>query len=134
MRRLGEEDHPFLNAKVGRGVNVHRLSQVFFTWLLRCPRPCRFLPLLALPVVGALLGWGAWQSGRLWAWLGFGIWFVWLAANLIAHVLLSLREGRDLEARQRFLRRFVTVSFVIYLAAFLAVMLLFQFFRERVSP
>ena len=130
MRRLGEEDHLFLNAKVGRGVNVHRLSQAFFAWLLRCPRPCRFLPLLALPVLGALLGWGAWQSGRLWAWLGFGIWFVWLAANLIAHVLLSLREGRDLEAR----RRFVTVSFVICLAAFLAVMLLFQFFRERVSP
>ena len=134
MRRLGEEDHPFLNAKVGRGVNVHRLSQVFFAWLLRCPRPCQFLPLLALPVLGALLGWGAWQSGRLWTWLGFGIWFVWLAANLIAHVLLSLREGRDLEARRRFLRRFVTVSFVICLAAFLAVMLLFQFFRERVSP
>ena len=116
MRRLGEEDHPFLNAKVGRGVNVHRLSQVFFTWLLRCPRPCRFLPLLALPVVGALLGW---------AWLGFGIWFVWLAANLIAHVLLSLREGRDLGASRRFLRRFVTVSFVFCWAAFVAVMLLF---------
>ena len=89
---------------------------------------------MALPVLGALLGWGAWQSGRLWAWLGFGIWFVWLAANLIAHVLLSLREGRDLGARQRFLRRFVTVSFVFCLAAFVAVMLLFQFFRERVSP
>ena len=113
MRRLNEPQNPFWAVSERQQQrDIRRQMERAFQWLVKRPRVGRYLVLLLIPLSGVVMGVGFFQVEDLGFQITLGLVFLFIVANVINLVVLTLQEKRDLEQRKRFLRRFVTVSFI----------------------
>lgn len=113
MRRLNEPQNPFWAVSERQQQrDIRRQMERAFQWLVKRPRVVRYLVLLLIPLSGVVMGVGFFQVEDLGFQITLGLVFLFIVANVINLVVLTLQEKRDLEQRKRSLRRFVTVSFI----------------------
>ena len=114
MRRLNEPQNPFLAASERQQQrDIRRQMERAFQWLVKRPRAVRDLVLLIIPLSGIVTGVVSCQVDDLSLQVVDWLLFLFVVANVINLVVLTLQEKRDMEQRKRFLHRFVTVSFVV---------------------
>ena len=114
MRRLNEPQNPFLAASERQQQrDIRRQMERAFQWLVKRPRAVRYLVLLIIPLSGIVTGVVSCQVDDLSLQVVDWLLFLFVVVNVINLVVLTLQEKRDMEQRKRFLRRFVTVSFVV---------------------
>ena len=114
MRRLNEPQNPFLAASERQQQrDIRRQMERAFQWLAKRPRAVRYLVLLIIPLSGIVTGVVSCQVDDLSLQVVDWLLFLFVVVNVINLVVLTLQEKRDMEQRKRFLRRFVTVSFVV---------------------
>lgn len=114
MRRLNEPQNPFLAASERQQQrDIRRQMERAFQWLVKRPRAVRYLVLLIIPLSGVVTGVVSCQVEDLSLQVMDWLLFLFVVANVINLVVLTLQEKRDMEQRKRFLRRFVTVSFIV---------------------
>ena len=114
MRRLNEPQNPFLAASERQQQrDIRRQMERVFQWLVKRPRAVRYLVLLIIPLSGVVMGVVSCQVDDLSLQVVDWLLFLFVVANVINLVVLTLQEKRDMEQRKRFLHRFVTVSFVV---------------------
>ena len=114
MRRLNEPQNPFLAASERQQQrDIRRQMERVFQWLVKRPRAVRYLVLLIIPLSGVVMGVVSCQVDDLSLRVVDWLLFLFVVANVINLVVLTLQEKRDMEQRKRFLRRFVTVSFIV---------------------
>lgn len=114
MRRLNEPQNPFLAASERQQQrDIRRQMERAFQWLVKRPRAVRYLVLLIIPLSGIVTGVVSCQVDDLSLQVVDWLLFLFVVANVINLVVLTLQEKRDMEQRKRFLRRFVTVSFIV---------------------
>ena len=114
MRRLNEPQNPFLAASERQQQrDIRRQMERAFQWLVKRPRAVRYLVLLIIPLSGIVTGVVSCQVDDLSLQVVDWLLFLFIVVNVINLVVLTLQEKRDMEQRKRFLRRFVTVSFVV---------------------
>ena len=114
MRRLNEPQNPFLAASERQQHrDIRRQMERAFQWLVKRPRAVRYLVLLIIPLSGVVMGVVSCQVDDLSLQVVDWLLFLFVVVNVINLVVLTLQEKRDMEQRKRFLRRFVTVSFIV---------------------
>lgn len=114
MRRLNEPQNPFLAASERQQQrDIRRQMERAFQWLVKRPRAVRYLVLLIIPLSGIVTGVVSCQVDDLSLQVVDWLLFLFVVVNVINLVVLTLQEKRDMEQRKRFLRRFVTVSFIV---------------------
>ncbi len=114
MRRLNEPQNPFLAASERQQQrDIRRQMERAFQWLVKRPRAVRYLVLLIIPLSGIVTGVVSCQVDDLSLQVVDWLLFLFIVVNVINLVVLTLQEKRDMEQRKRFLRRFVTVSFIV---------------------
>ncbi|MEF2800865.1 MAG: hypothetical protein U0N22_03080 [Acutalibacter sp.] len=114
MRRLNEPQNPFLAASERQQQrDIRRQMERAFQWLVKRPRAVRYLVLLIIPLSGIVTGVVSCQVDDLSLQVMDWLLFLFVVANVINLVVLTLQEKRDMKQRKRFLRRFVTVSFIV---------------------
>lgn len=114
MRRLNEPQNPFLAASERQQQrDIRRQMERAFQWLVKRPRAVRYLVLLIIPLSGIVTGVVSCQVDDLSLQVMDWLLFLFVVANVINLVVLTLKEKRDMKQRKRFLRRFVTVSFIV---------------------
>ena len=114
MRRLNEPQNPFLAASERQQQrDIRRQMERAFQWLVKRPRTVRYLVLLIIPLSGIVTGVVSCQVDDLSLQVVDWLLFLFVVVNVINLVVLTLQEKRDMEQRKRFLRRFVTVSFIV---------------------
>mgnify|MGYP006964430364 FL=1 len=114
MRRLNEPQNPFLAASERQQQrDIRRQMERAFQWLGKRPRAVRYLVLLIIPLSGIVTGVVSCQVDDLSLQVMDWLLFLFVVANVINLVVLTLQEKRDMKQRKRFLRRFVTVSFIV---------------------
>lgn len=114
MRRLNEPQNPFLAASERQQQrDIRRQMEWAFQWLVKRPRAVRYLVLLIIPLSGIVTGVVSCQVDDLSLQVVDWLLFLFVVVNVINLVVLTLQEKRDMEQRKRFLRRFVTVSFIV---------------------
>ena len=114
MRRLNEPQNPCLAASERQQQrDIRRQMERAFQWLVKRPRAVRYLVLLIIPLSGIVTGVVSCQVDDLSLQVVDWLLFLFVVVNVINLVVLTLQEKRDMEQRKRFLRRFVTVSFIV---------------------
>ena len=113
MRRLNEKEC-FWQSKSRKAFsveNIRRWSGKFFDWISKCEEWQRYLVLLAVLALAAVMCFLFVNIGNpvvLWRmWLIYGVFVV----NILVHVLAAWFDRWDQNARKEFLQKFSTTSF-----------------------